>query len=339
MLSRVFADADRTLAETLRGLSLPSDPEALDSKSLLDRAERHGCSGVVADLIVGAKLDAALAKRVVARDIDYTAHLGMLRNVDRALAAAKLRSVALKGALLAQRLYPRPSARATSDIDLLVAEKDLDRAVSALRDAGYEASTEASEARFRAEHHHLHLHHPHALPLELHFHAYKGFGRVLPSEPLVARSVEAPGAFQSVRVLEGPDELVYLAVHAAAHRFVRLGWLFDMKLLVDRLTDDEIVIARERAASWGFERAVAFAGALLEDVFAVKRARGLVSARLGRMRRSVLTRVAREPSDPLARSFTRFVYTAALCDSFDAAARYARGSSRDHVRRIFNRSA
>jgi hypothetical protein len=270
----------------------------------------------------------------LARELDHLAHVGMLRAVDRALSSAGLRGVALKGVLLAERLYAKPSDRSTTDIDLLVEEGALDKAVDALRSAGYEPSDDPAEARFRAEHHHLHLRHPKAAPLELHFHAYKGFGRVLPSEPLVARSVEAPGGFGVLRVLAAPDEIVYLAVHAASHRFIRMGWLYDLKLLIDRIDDADLEEARRRAASWGFARVVAFAAVLLDEVFGVKRALILSTARLEPWRRSILDRVCTEREDPIGRSFTRFVYTTALCDTFHAAARYARSSSLDHVRRF-----
>src|SRR4029078_12488912 len=124
--------------------------------------------------------------------------------------------------------------------------------------------------RFRREHHHLHFSHPHALPLELHFHGYTGFRRVLPSAPLLDRWRASPldGA-RALGVLEPADELVFLSIHAAAHRFVRLGCVSDLCLLVERVTDDQLEVAARRAREWGYARQTAFAGSLLTELLGV----------------------------------------------------------------------
>ena len=58
---------------------------------------------------------------------------------------------------------------------------------------------------------------------------------MVPAAELIARSsavTSAPG--RGLRLLALEDEIVYLAVHAAAHGFVRLMWLYDLKLLCRR---------------------------------------------------------------------------------------------------------
>src|SRR5205085_2065029 len=100
--------------------------------------------------------------------IEYQAHRAMLARIDDALHREGLTAVALKGPLLAARLYSRPSARGSTDVDLLVREDDLDRVAAVLRDIGWERSTARDEALLRREHHHLVLVHEHAVPVELH---------------------------------------------------------------------------------------------------------------------------------------------------------------------------
>jgi hypothetical protein len=275
-----------------------------------------------------------LEARRVARELDHGAHLAMLRRVDESLRGSAVGAVVLKGPLFAERFYGRPSARATSDIDLLVDEAFLDDAARALAKVGYEASRDPSELRFRREHHHLHFHHAHALPLELHFHAYRGFGRIIYSKPLLERS-RAPHdeSLEVLRVLAPEDELVYLAVHAAAHRFVRLGWLYDMKLLIASMPDESIELARDRAREWGYARVVAFAAELLSRVLDVPRARLL--GHLGAVRSPLVHGVAPEPASPVLRSATRLVYTTSLCDSPGAAARYAASAALGHAKQLF----
>lgn len=334
--------ADLPLVKFLRA-PFPFEAVDLDPAELLARAEIHGLAGVVyaslqrSGVPLAASLERQYGMREAARALDHRAHLALLGEIDRALAAAGLVAVALKGPLLAERLYAEPSARPTSDIDLLVAEADLDRALAALGSVGYEASTDPSEARFRREHHHLHLFHPKALPLELHFHAYVGFGRVLPSEPLVERRV-AFRSFRAIGVLPPEDELVYLAVHAAAHRFGRLAWLYDLRLLVEQMTERELEVAAERARAWGYARPLAFAAGLVAELFDLAPDTVRPLGRVAGVRGSIVRRVVAEPERSVARSATRFVYTAALCDALPATARYASRASLGYARRVIGRS-
>ena len=333
------AVVDRPLASFLR--AYPSVPEELlrpdVAGTLLARAELHGVAGVVEDalLAAGGVLPIEVAARRAARDLDHGAHLALLRSVDRALEGAGVRGVVLKGPLLAERLYPRPSARATSDVDLLVEDRALDQAARALETVGYRRADGADEARLREEHHHLHLEHERSLPLELHFHAYRGFGALLASEPLVARSVASPVAeHRALRVLSPEDELTFLSVHAAAHRFVRLGWLFDLKLLASEMSHGQIALAADRARRAGFARALAWAGELLVGVLGVPREHLSPLGAIGPLRRPLVRRVTAEPPRPVLRSATRFLYTLSLCDSLPAALRYAKSSTADHARRL-----
>ncbi len=325
MSPRQEAADDLLLVETLR--SLPEWPQRARAcpEVVLARAERHGLAGVLLDAARAAAIPLAraleerLAMREAARELDHAAHLSLLAELDDALTRAGVPAVALKGPLLAERLYPRPSARATSDVDLLVAEERVDDALRALATVGYTWAPSEAEERFRREHHHLHLSRESALPLELHFHAYRGLGTILPSAPLLERRRPAL-EFRSLAVLAPADELVYLAVHAAAHRFVRLGWLWDIRLLVQHMTADEIATAAARARELGCarvmsavrERLAPFVDRTLEPL-----------GRLDPVRRAVVRRVASEPRRPLLRSATRFVFSVALCDSTQQAGTYA----------------
>jgi hypothetical protein len=168
--------------------------------------------------------------------------------------------VALKGPLLGERLYPDPRARPSTDLDLLVAPAELDRAAAALATAGWRAPTTRAEAWYRRHHHHLHLERAGAPVVELHFRAATAFGADLDAAPLLARArPHDSGAL----VLAPEDEWLYLAVHAANHRFERLGWLYDLKLLARTRPTWDVVLAR--AAEAGVSRAVAFALALVRE--------------------------------------------------------------------------
>jgi hypothetical protein len=271
----------------------------------------------------------------MARELDYETHLAWLSRIDAALSLARCRGALLKGALLAHRLYARPSARGTTDIDLLVDEHQVDVAAAALSDLGYRPFDGPREAWFREHHHHVHFVHPHALPLELHFHAYRGFGTRIPSGPLLDRGHAVDGMnHQTLTVLAKEDELVYLAVHAAGHRFSRLAWLYDCKLLLATMDGKQVRTAVERATHWGVARPFALAAALLVDVFGVPAERLSVAVPLGWARHELVRAVVAEPPSPVLRSATRFAYTGALAPSARAAVRYAWAAAEDHVRRL-----
>lgn len=308
-------------------------------RELLARAELHGLLGIAQDRVVasGIALDASIFRdletKAIAQRLNHEAHLGMLRRIDAALDAANLRGVLLKGALFAERFYPRPETRTSTDIDLLVDPDNLDASAAALQNAGYEPLQSAREGWFRDNHHHLHLGHPHALPLELHFHAHRGFGRILPSRPLLARSRSSEEhRFQALSLLAPEDELVYLAVHAASHRFARLGWLYDCKLLLETMSDEEILIAAARAKEWGYTRPLALAARLLRKLFAVDAKRLAPLDLLGRFSTALLDGITSEPHSAVLRSLTRLVYVTSLSPSPMAAVQYVRVASLDRLR-------
>jgi hypothetical protein len=336
--------ASRELLEVLRALpEVPDDlGRVLDAFSA--EAEVHGLGGVLlhtsraAGVHVDADVDARMSARAVARELDHAAQLAMLAQIDRAFERNGLHAAVLKGALLGERLYAHPSARGATDIDLLVPEADLDRAIEAIREVGYVQRDDPEEARFRREHHHIHLEHPNAIPLELHFDAYRGFGSVLRGAPLVGRSRRF-GALRVVGVLAPEDELLYLMVHAAAHRFGRLSWLYDIKLLIARMTDEELALTKRRAAETGYGHVVSLAAELLEQLAAVPRERTGYLMTRGGVRRALAARVAAEPKHPLARAATRFVYTTALCADAKSAAGYASRASVAYIRRMLSARA
>jgi hypothetical protein len=87
-----------------------------------------------------------------------------------ALAAAGIRSTALKGALLGELLYGDPGRRQSSDIDLLVAAEELGEAVAVVRQLGYAAPVDPVDGRGLPLLHFALIHEREALPpVELHW--------------------------------------------------------------------------------------------------------------------------------------------------------------------------
>lgn len=335
---------DQPVADSLRALPGVQAGAAASgvagSREMFARAELHGVAGVIWDAWHATRtpLDRDIATkletRALAREMDHAAHLAMLRRVDDALAASGLSGVALKGPLFAARYYERPSSRGTSDIDLLVAEAEVGRATEALAAIDYHLADSPDEVAWSLrEHHHLHLARPRSPDLELHFHAYRGFGVTLRAETLADRSVVAEG-LRAIRVPCAEDELVYLAVHAASHRFGRLAWLHDVRLVVERMSPRALATAAERARAWGVARALSLAGELLVEVLGVPLATVKPLGTLPRGRRALVHAVVAEPDARVWSAATRFAYTTLLADSLSASLRYARRSSLGHARRL-----
>jgi hypothetical protein len=336
---RFPAAEDRPVANALRALPGVGAAAAggRRARELFARAELHGVAGVIwdawksAEVPIDRELETTLEAGAIARELDYAGHVALLHQVDVALTVP---AVALKGPLFAERYYQRPSARGTSDVDLLVSEEDLDRAIESLGPLGYTVLDSSQQIAWsRREHHHLHLTRPGCPDLELHFHAYRGFGVTLRTGALAHGSLPAR-SFERLRVAAPEDELVYLAVHAASHRFGRLSWLYDLRLVVERMSPDAIRIAAQNARAWGVSRVVALAAELLVETLGVAQEVVAPLGTLPRARRAFVRAMVAEPRARLLGSASRFAYTTMLADSVAASLRYAKAASFDHARRL-----
>lgn len=224
-------------------------------RGFFEVATEHGVRGVLVDALAGAgALPPAVERRELrGRALDALfcdSHRAALARVLKALSRAGVRAASLKGPALAERVYSRPDARPSSDFDLLVDAADLESATRALAALGYAAEGGAAGRYYREHHHHVHLEHV-SLPLvELHHCAYRGFGVQLAGAPLLARAVRHTSPRWTTWVLAPEDELLYLAVHAAGHRYERLVWLYDLKLFVAAhpALDWDVVARRAEAA-------------------------------------------------------------------------------------------
>jgi hypothetical protein len=319
--------------------AIPEEPERFsmlcagvaDWTVLVEAAARDGVLGLVRrelsrqDIPLPAEAH-RLLERVHASEALWQANV--IRALDAALDALEadgIRAAVLKGPALVERLYPDPSLRCSSDLDILVADADTDRAVAALEPLGYTVETGVSARYARRHHHHLHLYGRPPV-IELHFRAYAGFGVTMAAEDLLdrARAHRTAGGARCL-VLAPEDEALYLAVHAAGHCFDRLLWLYDLKLLV----------AHEPAIDWNTvatrARAIGVMAAFTLTCEMLRRRLGVAippaatahaPARLSRriVARFVDGRIAPPAPGPLV-TLRQLLTMAALCDSASASAR------------------
>lgn len=168
--------------------------------------------------------------------------LDQLHEVIRLLNGAGIEPVVLKGgAALLTGLYPDPGDRFLLDLDLLVAEGEIDAAVAALKEAGYAVPAELDEvlAGYRLAKHVPPLVRPGA-PASVEPHR-RLLGDDLPgldAAGVIARSLPAPGlpAGAAARILEPTDALLFCFAHSEIdHGHHRKG-VIDLRQLVEFLT-------------------------------------------------------------------------------------------------------
>ncbi len=231
-----------------------------DWHSLFAYAGRHGVEPVLYHAVRGAgwtlepSVVTSVERQLALERLAHSTARAVLDEVLDVCECAGIRAAPLKGPLLGERIYPRGVLRPCTDLDLLVAPADLPRAAATLARLGYTAASGPSALYHRRHHHHLSLHRRGAPPLELHFRAYSGFGIELPAEDFLERASLDAHRLPRTWLLEPEDELLFLAVHAAGHLFLRLGWLLDLKLFLgchSGLSWDRIRSRIERAGIAG----------------------------------------------------------------------------------------
>jgi hypothetical protein len=242
-----------------------------DWTGLLREAERHGVLGVLAAPLqaLEALPPPARGRLEQRRDLERVWHAHLresLVDVFTELHVGGVPFAALKGPVLAERLYDDASLRRSTDLDLLVTPRDVPAALKILERLGYTPESGTS-ARYHQEfHHHWCLTHVRRPPLELHFRVYVGFGVQLNADDFLARALpyqthSGPPCY----ILSPEDEFLYLCLHAAGHDFARLAWLYDLKLFLRRHPRLHWATVRTRAANAGVATALAFTGRILEE--------------------------------------------------------------------------
>jgi len=315
-------------------------------KQLISRASYHGVLGVISEQLSAAFVLSdddrdALARRLALEELWHIHLLDGVKTAVHALAAAGVETCALKGPVLAERLYDPPSARHAMDVDLLVRPSELSRALAALSAAGY-----AHEGGVTAEYlmrygHHLAVSRSETAPTELHFRAYAGFGTEVPADVVMARARRFDlGDAGSVLIMMPEDEFVYLGAHAAGHSFIRLVWLYDLKQLLARHPDLDWERVGDAAESFQLSSVVAFTMELLDRWLGIGvpnlpsrlRRRGVRS----RLADRLLTEVSTPQPKGIRDNLGGLLFTSMLCDRVRSSAWLVRHhAARALKRRIY----
>lgn len=236
-------------------------------EAVSEAAARHGVSAWVVDGLTAANVEPGPRLLNDARTTISSAHRTrrFTLQVFDALAAKGIVPLALKGSVLAARLYPsNPRCRPSSDVDLLVTTEELEAVGRALEGLGLTRQHDVSLGDVFEDHHHLSYGGPAGL-VEVHFRLISSFGRGLfDDEAIRARALPFEFEGRRVLLLSPEDEFLYLATHAANHAFLRLSWLVDLQQYLRLAPALDFGVMAVRACDAGFRQAVTVSLHLLE---------------------------------------------------------------------------
>lgn len=186
-----------------------------------------------------------------------------------ALAEAEIPAVVLKGASLALTVYPDPGLRPMGDLDLLIAESQVESATRLMLARGYRIQEpEILPGINRELVHAAHLQGGPAgrVELELHWNLIAGAAdqRAVPSDWFFAQTAPfilpfSPPPARPYLHLHPAAHLLYLAAHQRLRHGdvpARLLWLYDVDQLIRRFEIDWNSVL-EQAGVFGWEQALA----------------------------------------------------------------------------------
>jgi hypothetical protein len=134
--------------------------------------------------------------------------------------------VPLKGPFLAERIYGAAGLRGCRDLDLLVGAADLTRAEMVLAESGFVGGEPDDYHRAWARR---------GVIVELHRDVENPLAYDFGVAEMLRRSHPATFQGEACRQFAPEDELLYLCLHAARHRYERLSLVLDLRLAFEKL--------------------------------------------------------------------------------------------------------
>jgi hypothetical protein len=208
-------------AEWSAALALAEEEHLLPWTAACLRSQEVALPLAISDRIDQIERDAAIAAFYWRSELQ-----GILQAFDQ----SGVRVVPIKGPFLAERLYGGDALRVSRDLDILVSKAELSRAETVLTTAGFAPG--APDDYHRPWHRQtttVELHYDVENPLAFNFFV-EGAMRNL--QPVVFHG-------QHCWLLAPEDELLFLCLHAARHRFERLNLILDVQLAFEKLTSTE----------------------------------------------------------------------------------------------------
>jgi Uncharacterised nucleotidyltransferase len=251
----------RDAGERLTEAALQVLDDAKTRERFIDYATRHGVLGLALATLQRVRPRNGVTGAVFRECLHGCRRRAAVLELERDRILAVLRSAALdpiilKGAGLATTVYDEPAERNFGDIDLLLAQEEIDNAVMTLGRQGFHfhsPGAEAAESGYREHHFHIRVERPDGDMVELHWGLTRAIEPFhLDAAAFMAESVTVPGAGR-LRVPRPEHALLHIVVEIVRDGFNRLT----------RVVDVDRIVAAAPAMDWGYLEAAANAARLL----------------------------------------------------------------------------
>ncbi|WP_215162827.1 nucleotidyltransferase family protein [Paenibacillus sp. ISL-20] len=178
-----------------------------------------------------------------------------------------VRTLLLKGPILATQLYGNLAHRTSKDLDILVDADDVERVERVLGQLGYELQDERILENWKKTSHHFSYEHKkHSTQIEVHWRLNPHYDKSFSFDLLWERRNDVMLSHQIYHYLGNEDLLNYLADHGARHGWFRLRWLMDIARLLPMINSNDMKAHFER---YGGQQYVGQAFILLSRLFSV----------------------------------------------------------------------
>jgi hypothetical protein len=148
-----------------------------------------------------------------------------------------VRTLFLKGPILATELYGDISLRTSSDIDLLIQLNDLNKVDRLLEENGYvkDEYIQSILSDWKWRHHHFTYVHPEKnMKIEVHWRLNPGPGKEPSFKYLWSRKETSLYTGKPIYYLGHAELFYFLVTHGARHGWSRLRWLLDIHQLIQK---------------------------------------------------------------------------------------------------------
>lgn len=238
---RLLLACSRILAD--RGVIHSLVGQTDDWGKVFQYAEWHGLTPQLCQKLEEAgSLLAPPASELVKSNIRQIAQRNLLLTAEllrimRAFVAENIPAIPYKGPVLAVTTYGDLAMRDFCDLDILVSEKDVRRALRIMPELGYRAEyslTPAQEARYlRITCEYNFLREGNQTQVEIHWQVMPPkFGLTFEFDRLWSRARFLPMGSSQLPVLSPEDALLVLSVHGFKHLWARLKWVCDVANLL-----------------------------------------------------------------------------------------------------------
>jgi len=288
--TEVPPDATAIITRGLRSPNIPPASAELDAAALAAAASHHRVLVLLGSMLRAAGsldhwpcefVDAFRLAERAAIVVDCLRQVELTAVLD-ALAASAIDTLTFKGAALAHQYYPAPQLRARADTDLLVAADDVAALDQTLAGLGYTRQHETSGQLVSYQSHYDKQDRAgvsHAFDVHWKVSNRQAFADCFSFDELWERRIPLPALGVHAATVSRVDALILALVHRAAHHpgSRDLLWIYDLRLLAEGMTDDEVRRFADLAGSRGLDDIAREGLALARDWFGSRAAEEIVT--------------------------------------------------------------